>query len=414
MNDYLLNKHKVMKHLFAAFILCILPIKGVTQEIKNITGKIIDEETKQPIESVTIYTSSNNTITNTDGEFEIKCMENEKIMFLHINYYPSEIQSQDSPSILELKPRTYDLAEIVILSTEGTVNELKGVWNKYDGLFKDKKQNDFQQKSFYYRQLVFVDDACSEYIESFFTAPVSVRITDLALQEGRYAKIKKKSIPNFTNFFAMSQITPFSTAVGKANNPNPFLCADFEKYYEPKIHRVISPGQEDEVKVYEFTPLQADATKAPHQSGRLYIRSRDQAIVRMEVQLKGITGSPDKMAIIQEDNYHINMIYKETNGMYPIVESVQVNAGILSVHKFKKKNEVAINVKSTLVAVETTFDEQGNKLKQSDALLKKVAKSKYDQAFWDNHPVVKRTEIEQQVLDDFNRQGYFGTMQLEK
>ncbi|MDR1200568.1 MAG: hypothetical protein LBL58_02915 [Tannerellaceae bacterium] len=95
------------------------------------------------------------------------------------------------------------------------------------------------------------------------------------------------------------------------------------------------------------------------------------------------------------------------------MEFVQVNADIISAHKFKKKNRVAINAKSILFAVENTFDEQGNKLKQSDALLKKVAETKYDQAFWDSHPIVKRTEVEQQVLDDFNRQKYFGTMKIK-
>jgi hypothetical protein len=402
-----------MKHIFILFVLFILPTSVLAQEIKNGIGKVIDAETKRPIESVAIYTPSTITISNTDGEYELNYIENENTTFSHINYYPYEIQLQNSPSIIELKPRAYALAEIVILAPKAVINELKEVWKKYDDLLKNKKDDTFEQAAFYYRQLIFVDDACSEYIESYFTSPISVKITGLALQEGRYAKIKKKSIPNFTNFFAISHITPFSTAEGKNNNPNPFLCADFEKYYETKILRIISPGQVDEIKVYEFTPVESGGTNKTHQSGYLYIRSSDQAIVRMEAQLKGISGSPDKLAVIQDDNYYITVTYKDTNGLYPVVEFVQVNADIVSVHKFKKKDKVVINAKSILFAVENTFDEQGNKLKQSDALLKKVAKTKYDQAFWDSHPVVKRTEVEQQVLDDFNRQKYFGTMKIK-
>ena len=43
-----------------------------------------------------------------------------------------------------------------------------------------------------------------------------------------------------------------------------------------------------------------------------------------------------------------------------------------------------------------------------------VANSEYNQDFWDNNPIIKRTKIEQQVVDDFNRHGYFGSMNLNQ
>jgi hypothetical protein len=52
----------------------MLPTPVLTQEIKNIIGKVIDAETKLPIESVAIYTPSNITISNTDGEYELKLL----------------------------------------------------------------------------------------------------------------------------------------------------------------------------------------------------------------------------------------------------------------------------------------------------------------------------------------------------
>jgi len=73
-----------------------------------------------------------------------------------------------------------------------------------------------------------------------------------------------------------------------------------------------------------------------------------------------------------------------------------------------------MNVYSILFAIEYPVKLKGKKISQYDFLLKKVAESKYNQEFWDNNPIIKRTTIEQQVVDDFNRLGYFGSMMFSE
>jgi hypothetical protein len=72
-----------------------------------------------------------------------------------------------------------------------------------------------------------------------------------------------------------------------------------------------------------------------------------------------------------------------------------------------------MNIQSTLIPTELTFDKKRKRLKFEESLFLKVLKSEYNQEFWDENSVVKRTQIEQQVLNEFNREGYFGTMNLE-
>ena len=59
------------------------------------------------------------------------------------------------------------------------------------------------------------------------------------------------------------------------------------------------------------------------------------------------------------------------------------------------------------------FNSNGDVMNQKDFLLQKVLNSEYNQAFWDNNEIVKRTEIEQQVVDDFSRIGYFGSLDFD-
>lgn len=404
-----------MKHIKASFLLIILLVEVmplVSQEQVTFTGKIIDSETKEPIPLVTIQSSSVYTITNTEGGFDIQPKQADKsISFTHISYHRQQIDFDKLSETIELKPKTFELAEVIITPRETIIKELKEVWNKYMALTKDKKDKDFPESTFYYRQLTSNNDFFIEYIECFFTAPTTVSVQKMSLQEGRFARIKKDSLPYFTNYFYFSQIPPFSRKKAqKKKDLNTFLCADFDEHYEIQIYQIISPGEEDEVKVYKFIPKHPVwEDNSFFFAGKLYIRTKDQAIIRAEIKpvAMGLTFDR-KTKVISEDHSFI-ISYREGITTYPIVESVQA---LSTIRVMRSQKENVMHIQSILFANDYTFDKKGIKVKQKDHLLKEVINSKYNQEFWDNNPVVKRTKIEQQVLDDFNRLGYFGTMNM--
>lgn len=404
-----------MKNSKVSFLLIILFVAVsplISQEQTTFTGKIIDSETKKPIPLVTIQSSTVYTITNMDGEFDILPKQaGEQISFTHISYHSQQFDYGKIPEIIELKPKIFELAEVIITPREMIVKELKEVWNKYMALTKGKKDKDFPESTFYYRQLMSVNDLYIEYIECFFTAPTTVSVQNMSLQEGRFARIKKDSLPYFTNYFYLSQIPPFSRKKAqKKKDLNTFLCEDFEEHYEIQIHQIISSGQENEVKVYEFIPkYPVWEDNSYFFAGKLYIRTKDQAIIRAEIKpvAMGVTFDR-KTKVISEDHSFI-ISYREGITTYPIVESVQA---LSTIKLLREQKENVMHIQSILFANDYTFDKKGIKVKQKDHLLKEVINSKYNQEFWDNNPVVKRTKVEQQVLDDFNRLGYFGTMNM--
>lgn len=404
-----------MKYIKVSFLL-IIPFVGAmpltSQEQAPFTGKTIDSETKEPIPLVTIQSSTVYTITNIDGEFDILPKQADKqISFTHISYHSQQFDHGKIPEIIELKPKTFELAEVIITPRETIVKELKEVWNKYMTLTKGKKDKDFPESTFYYRQLMSINDLYIEYIECFFTAPTTVSVQNMSLQEGRFARIKKDSLPYFTNYFYFSQIPPFSRKKAqKKKELNTFLCEDFEEHYEIHMHQIISPGQENEVKVYEFIPKYPIwEDNSYFFAGKLYIRSKDLAIIRAEIKPVAMGLRFDRKTQVISENHSFIISYREGITTYPIVESVQA---LSTIKLLREQKENVMHIQSILFANDYAFDKRGIKVKQKDHLLKEVINSKYNQEFWDNNPVVKRTKVEQQVLDDFNRLGYFGTMNM--
>jgi len=399
-----------MKRINVILLMLFSCVLLMAQEKEIFYGKIIDAETKRPIETVAIYSPSSNTISNRDGEFEIKSKYGEDLTVSHLSYYSKIINTAGLPATIELTPKVYELAEVVILPQATMVRDLKKVRDKYLKLIKGKKDKDFPELAHYYRQLTFNNDTCVEYIESFLTSPTSFRLHSLSLQEARYAKTKKDSVLGFINYFMFSLTTPISTQKAKGKTINTFLCEDFEKYYKLSINKVISPEQADEIIVYDFELTETGVLKDPvFLTGLLYIRTKDLSIMRAEFNSDAF-GLNFTQGTSLKENHNIIITYKDKENSFPIVESVQANSIIDVEVQGRIYN---MNIQSTLLSTEFAFEKKGNRLKQKDFLFNQVMKSKYNQEFWDNNPVVKRTEIEQQILDDFNREGYFGTMNFE-
>ena len=377
---------------------------------KSVTAYVFDADTKKPVDLVTVISPIDYTITNSEGGFAVKVMENEKIVLSHISYQTINIDLQQLSDTIFLKPRVYRLAEIVVVPKSVIVKELKEVWGKYNKLLARKREKDFPQQTFYYRQLTQYNDLYTEYLECFFEAPVSTHVMTMTMMEGRYAGINKDSLGTIINYFCLSQLPPFSRYRAQNYNAvNGFLVKNFEKYYDIRLDRTISQGNEDEVRVYEFIPYEEMISdNAMMLSGFLYIRKKDLSIVRMEINSKSmlLTGIPN----VVDESYNFTVTYRDGVEPYPVVETVKGETEITHIYFGKK---CPIKLYSVLFATDYKIEKKGKRVKQFDNLFQTVADSKYNQEFWDNNPIIKRTKIEQQVVDDFTRLGYFGSMKLD-
>ncbi|PNW25766.1 carboxypeptidase-like regulatory domain-containing protein [Formosa algae] len=88
----------------------------------QIKSKIINSETKEKIPYVNIWVENENigTTSNENGEFELEVDNSKVILFSAIGFETKKISSDSIKNILELKPITTELEEVVIKSKKLT------------------------------------------------------------------------------------------------------------------------------------------------------------------------------------------------------------------------------------------------------------------------------------------------------
>lgn len=111
-----------MKYFLALFFLSIFTCFG-----QNIKGKVIDTNTKLPIENVSVYLKNLNygTITDKTGDFKIKTNSRYKnidsVSFSIIGYYPKRFtmsQLKETNVIIELSKKTEQLEEVTVTTNQ--------------------------------------------------------------------------------------------------------------------------------------------------------------------------------------------------------------------------------------------------------------------------------------------------------
>lgn len=92
----------------------------VTSVFAQIKGKVIDEN-KQPIPYVNIWVEGENvsTTTDIDGEFTLNSKEEKVLLFSSLGFEKKRLNSTDV-SLVQLKPTTYQLGEVVVLNKKET------------------------------------------------------------------------------------------------------------------------------------------------------------------------------------------------------------------------------------------------------------------------------------------------------
>ena len=400
---------KTTYKLIITTFLCGFSLFVMAQQ--TVSAHIVGIETREPIVSASVISSASHSITNIEGGFIVRADSADYLQISHVSYVTQNIPVRNLGDTIFLQPKIVELAELIIVPREVIIRDLRAVWDKYHGLLRRMRDRNLPQQTFYYRQLTQNNDVYVEYIESFFTAPTCVRVGELSLQEGRFARAQSDSIVWITNYFASSRITPFSLQEARTRHAiNSFLVKDFDKHYDISITRIISSGNEDEVVVYQFTPYRDVIGESGIMlSGQLYVRTKDRTIVRMEANTRriGVFGIPS----VTNGTHYFVVTYREGITNFPIVESVRTKTEITHLRDGQPHQ---IKIQSTLHAVDYPIRSRGRRVRWNDNLLRRVADSRYNQEFWDNNPFVKRTRVEQRVLNDFNRAGYFGTMNLNE
>lgn len=389
-------------------ILLLLPSAAFAQveeqETTVIEATVVDAETGEPLPfaSISVVPPRHaSTITNAEGGFRIAVMEGDKLRFTYAGYQSLTLSPKAVGRKVKLKPATLMISEVNVKALP-----LKEIRKE---TVRQKKKHRRKTADYYYRQTAFVDSTCYEYLEAFLSGRSAVALNDLKLTSGRYAGVQPDTASGvilhfYKNFFTFSQI---ELASDKSRlQPSEDIMPLYEK--ASKVYNIdydLLSDSTSAIYVIRFQPKDSimgytilDCT--------LYVDSVSNHILRCD-------GSGRNFRILQQYpkelkrkdeilpvvfNFSINMT--EENG-FTEVQSVYVDT-------YHHVDSSLVRTKSTLFNVGPHHGKKGRDLKFEDDLHKRIEKQEYDRDFWQKNEFVRRTRVEEAVLEFFDRKDLFG------
>lgn len=114
-----MNLKQLLKCFSATLVLVFLSISGLYAQQRTITGKVINQQTGEPLEgvSVNVKGTNRNVISGNDGSFTIAVPSaNAVLAFSYVGFAPQEVRAGRSPSLsVSLTPGANRLDEVVVI-----------------------------------------------------------------------------------------------------------------------------------------------------------------------------------------------------------------------------------------------------------------------------------------------------------
>lgn len=129
-----------MKKLFILFF-SFLSFKSFSQTTYRIVGKVIDSETKQPLQGASVYAQNTTigTATNAEGVFKLELPNGGYELAATFTSYYSDTKrvtnadAGDKEVVFELKPKEKEMIDVVVKNTY----EVADGWTKYGDFFTE-------------------------------------------------------------------------------------------------------------------------------------------------------------------------------------------------------------------------------------------------------------------------------------
>ena len=379
-----------------------------------ISGTILDEESNEPIPycNIIIKESFQGTFSNEEGEFILKLDSlPSNIIISNINYQRKEVSLNEVGNIeVRLEPASNILAEVEVQAERFDEYALDLVKKAF---VKTRRfGNRYHYGKAFYRQKSSNADQYVELMEIFYDVRFTRnKLEDWQVQEGRYAE-KKDQLLN-RNFTLLSRLFP----VLQPETDDVLLPVheEAETFYDFFLEDVI---RVDDRKVGVISCMPKEFVVKPAMQGKLYIDIDDHDVLKVIGEIKH-----DRFSVIkltekegQWKNYILKyeITYKTDSIGDLLLDYVQVDQDFDYYVAEEFKYPVATS--SFLSFYEYYQPKKTKKLGGGIALrmhdreiLDRVG---YEPKFWENNPVVKRTPIEEEVINAFEENKAFGTIFL--
>ncbi len=385
-----------------------------------IQGKVLDAETSEPLPfvSIALKGTPRGTSSNSMGEFQFRVDSLPAyLVFKHISYESVDLVVDRKEPITVKLARSKVILQDVLVKRKKKGGYLNGLITK---AFERVQQ--FDNKSSYgkayYRQLSKNGDDFTGLYEIFFDAVYSrCGIRNWAIQEGRYA-LKTSSNnqayiynKNFTLLCrVLSMIQPNSKDI---THP---ISKEAKLYYDFKMKNLLNV-EGRKIGVISFKPNR-DVT-GPAIEGELYLDVDNYDLLKISGRIKN-----DQLKFItlqmkggQWKNYTLSfeMAYKISSGEDLALDYISLDQSFDYYLNDEFKHPVTTH--ALLSFYDYYVPEKRRRLggrlsglwqRDRDVL----DTNGYNNYFWEENPIVKRTPVEKEVIASFESANAFGSIYL--
>ncbi|WP_020526881.1 carboxypeptidase-like regulatory domain-containing protein [Flexithrix dorotheae] len=438
---------EVLSNLFGpdnisfSFLTDIVVLKINEPEIQNFSGKVKDKETQATIPFVNIGLKGKRkgTSSNIEGEFIIKSGRTDTLIFSHIGFERIEILAstlENENSVIYLTPSAQIIPEI-------TVNE-----NYEKSLIENARkkalsyQYSLQTAKAFYRQISKIDDVYPEIYEILYDVSYSRKgIANWKINNGRFAlrgDIFEKEYLYHINFTLISKhLKSFDDGISDENLLLSPIRENPEQFYDIELKNFIK-YQDRLVAILEFIPNVTIGF--PVFKGDIYIDTKNYDILKLKGEILGasINLVKGKGSKISDYRRKIDMAYRELEDESLVLDYINITHTFnhskrkqydrqITTHSFlsfynhdldadKSQSDSLINTDEYSFNSEVILQHESQMNNEEEELLSDLEKIKgvnYNPKFWQENPIVRRTPIEENVIQSFEASGTFGNLYVD-
>ena len=391
-----------MKKLLFLFVLALSSILLSAQQNPLVESKIVDAVTGEVLPFASVYISTDQgTISNQDGGFAIAAFPNDVLHISYVGYESRDFVASKLPATVKLKPLSVELSEVLVKPVN--VNDLlMRIFQKYKKQIKQSKKKESQ---FFYRQITRTNTECNEIMEAFYNACSVVTVRNINLITGRYACLQPDSLhpyQTFTNFFQYSQVSPIYLYEVNYGDVMTFLDRHYQRYYSVD-YDILSDSNNKTIYRLKFTPRSKRRRLAL--VGVLYIDPVTLEIKRMECREDDMPITINIGEYTEEKKISISFTlnYKTVHGM-SVIQTVHVKTQYDSQLVGGK-----VEVNSILYNMGPKKSRGCRFLARETNMLKQIKNIDYSPSFWRSNVIIKRTPLEENATQIFEKANLFGT-----
>ena len=359
----------------------------------HIDARIIDAKTGERLPFASIYISGqNSTISNAEGEFAIDADSADVLRISYVGYKTVHLRAVDVGQEVLLSTEGEMLGEVVVLGTDYIIQKALEVQKKEYKKHKRAKSN------FFYRQVGYSDRQCRSFLESFFACKSAFQLMDMSFITGRFVAVASMRTVSPTNFFTFAQIPIFSNSWNISNNEQLVpLHVGYDEEYETDVE-IISDGERRLYVVY-FIPRDPERWAI---ECRLYIDAETFQVLKYQGvgNREFVSHMVGNKGRVLPANLSFVINYQHDHG-FTEVRSVNFRVSY-------KVDDHTFDTTGMMFNVADRFVKGHGTLRFEDNLLDIIGRKGLDREFWQKYEIVKRTPIEKEAVELFERDNLFG------